>query len=382
MPAPNLLQIVPGLAGGIGRATLDAVRAIVAGGGAAAVVSPGGPMLPDLLRLRARHLELPVGRAALLRRLDLPRRISAAMQGFDVEVVQARSPAATWIAGAVARRLGVGWIATLHRPLLGGGLLASHAERRQAGADLLIAVSEHVAQDMRRRFPTLADKLDVVPPGVDLDRFDPARIDAGRVVALAAKLRLPDGAHIVLCPGRFVEDHGQETLIEAIRTLARPDLFCLLLGSTDAPTAFEKELERMIERAGLQSRVQIGPHVEDMPAAYMLADTVVATGGRRRGYGRTMIEAQAMGRPTVCETGGGAAEVVLEGRTGWLAPEGDPAALARAIATALSLSAERRAELARAGRDNVRARFGLAEANARLLQLQERLCRRRTAGPT
>jgi glycosyltransferase involved in cell wall biosynthesis len=374
MPAPKLLQIVPSLASGVGRATLDTAQAVIAAGGAAAVVSPGGPMLPDLLRLRAQHLELPVERAASWRRLRLPRRIAAAMRGLDVDLVQARSPAAASIAGAVARRLGVKWIATLHRPFLAAGLVASHAERRQARADLLVAVSEHVAQDVRRRFPTVADKLEVVSPGVNLDRFDPALVRAERVIKLAAELRLPDGAHIVLCPGRFVENHGQKTLIEAVRKLARPDLFCLFLGSAGVPTPFEKELERAIERAGLLGRVQIGQHVEDMPAAYMLADTVVATGGARQGYGRTMIEAQAMGRPVVCEQGGGAAETVLEGRTGWLAPAGDPAALARAITTALSLSVDRRAELARAARDNVRARYGLAEANARLLRLQERLC--------
>jgi glycosyltransferase involved in cell wall biosynthesis len=199
-------------------------------------------------------------------------------------------------------------------------------------------------------------------------------VRAERVIKMAAELRLPDGAHIVLCPGRFVENHGQKTLIEAVGKLARLDLFCLFPGSAGMPTPLEKELERTIEQAGLLGRVQIAQHVEDMPAAYMLADAVVATGGARRGYGRTMIEAQAMGRPVVCEQGGGDAEAVLDGVTGWLAPEGDPAALAHAIATALSLSADRRAELARAARDNVRDRYGLAEANARLLQLQERLC--------
>ena len=43
--------------------------------------------------------------------------------------------------------------------------------------------------------------------------------------------------------------------------------------------------------------MQIGPYVDDMPAAYMLADVVVALGGPREGFSRAMIEAQAMGRP-------------------------------------------------------------------------------------
>ena len=74
--------------------------------------------------------------------------------------------------------------------------------------------------------------------------------------------------------------------------------------------------------------MQIGPYVDDMPAAYMLADVVVAPGGPREGFSRAMIEAQAMGRPVVAEDGGGAAEAVRDGVTGWLAPAGDAAAMA------------------------------------------------------
>ena len=60
--APTLLQIVPTLAGGgLARATLDAAQAVIAAGGPAIVASPGGAMVPDLLRLRATHLELPDG---------------------------------------------------------------------------------------------------------------------------------------------------------------------------------------------------------------------------------------------------------------------------------------------------------------------------------
>jgi glycosyltransferase involved in cell wall biosynthesis len=86
-----------------------------------------------------------------------------------------------------------------------------------------------------------------------------------------------------------------------------------------------------------------------------------------------MVEAQAMGRPVVAEDGGGAAEAVRPDVTGWLAPAGNPAALAQAIAQALSLSVERRAELARAGQEHVRGRFAQAHSNQQMLRLYERL---------
>ena len=375
--APTLLQIVPTLAGGgLARATLDAAQAVVAAGGSAIVASPGGAMVPDLLRLRATHLELAVTEQRLWGRLTLPAKLASSLREARIDLVQARSPATGWVARALARRLDVPWIATLHRPFIATDLMGRFIERRQARADAVIAVSDHVAHDALQRFPNLADRLETISPGINFDRFDPAIVRADRLIRLAGELRVPDGSHLVLCPARLGEDNGQKILIEALRRLNRDDVFCLLLGSVGAPTPFERELERAIEAAELHGRMQIGPYVDDMPAAYMLADVVVATGGSRQGFSRTLVEAQAMGRPVVAEDGGGAAETLRPGITGWLAPAGDAEALAEALRSALSLSTERRAELARAAQEHARGRYGLAGTNSRQLALYERLSAR------
>src|SRR5258708_7340547 len=361
VPAPTLLQIVPHLAGdGMARATLDAAQAVIAAGGSAIVASPGGAMVPDLLRLRATHLELPDGSHPLWARLTLPRKLAASLSEARVSLIQARSPATAWVAHALARRLETRWIATLHKPFVARSLPSRLVERRQVRADAVIAVSEHVARDALQRFPALDGRLETIVPGINFDRFDPAMVRAERVIRLAGELRVPDGSHLILCPAPFGEDRGQKILIEAMKQLGRDDAFCLLLGSSGSPTPFEKELERLIEAAQLHGRMQIGPYVEDMPAAYMLADVVVATGGAARGFSRALVEAQAMGRPVVAEDGGGAAETVHPGVTGWLAPNGDSAALAEALHNALALTTERPAELARNAQEQGRSRDGLA----------------------
>jgi glycosyltransferase involved in cell wall biosynthesis len=377
VPTPTLLQIVPTLAGGgLARATLDAAQAVIAAGGSAIVASSGGGMVPDLLRLRATHLELPDSGHPLWGRLTLPRRLAASLSEARVSLIQARSPNTAWVAHALAQRLGIKWIATLHAPFVAKGIARRFVEGRQARADAVIAVSEHVARDALQRFPQLDGRIETITPGINFDRFDPAIVRADRLIRLAGELRVPDGSHLILCPARFDQDCGQKTLIEAVKLLGRDDVFCLLLGSQGAPTAFERELERAIDSAALHGRMQIGPYVDDMPAAYMLADVVVSAGGVRQGFSRALVEAQAMGRPVVAEDGGGAAESVLHGVTGWLAPPGDPAALAAALQSALSLTIKRRAELARAAQEQVRSRYGLAQTNRQLLQLYERMSRR------
>ena len=373
MPAPNLLQIVPSLAGGLGRATLDAAQAVIGAGGSAIVASPGGGMLPDLLRLRATHLELPSGQGPMWARLTLPRKLAASLDHADIDLIQARSPALSWVAAALARRLGIKSITIVHRPLDATGVFGRMVERRMGQAAALVAVSEHVARNLRERLPATAERISVIPPGVNLDRFNAATVRVDRMIKLAHDLRVPDGRHVVLWPGRFDEDRGQKLLIEAIKRLRREDVFCLLLGSHGTATPFEKELESEIARLNLLGHVQIGPYVDDMPAAYMLADVVVATGGATEGFSRTLVEALAMGRPVVAEDGGGAAEAVSPGVTGWLAGQGDASAMADALAAALSLSVERRAELARIALEQVRSRYDLTSANRQLLELYNRL---------
>ena len=372
MSPPHLLQIVPSLDGGsLARATIDAAQAAIAAGGSATVASAGGMLLPQLLRMHIKHIDFPSDRNPFWARWSLPTRLFSALRGVEVSVVQGRTPLTSWIGQSVARRLKVRNIATLHQPFVGNSRLERFVERRQLQSDAVVAVSDHIARDTLARLPATADKLDTIKPGINLDRFDPAAVRAERVIRLASTLHIPDDCHVILCAAR--DEPGRLTLIQAIKQLGRSDVFCLLLGQDGAMTSFEKELERQIVQADLLGRVQIGPSVEDMPAAYMLADVVVATGGTRRGFSRTLVEAQAMGRPVVAEEGGGAAESVRPGITGWLAGLADSTSLAQAINTAISLSTEKRAELARSAQDHVRRNYSLARSNQRLLALYERL---------
>ncbi len=73
----------------------------------------------------------------------------------------------------------------------------------------------------------------------------------------------------------------------------------------------------------------------------MLADVVVSASNRPEGFGRVIVEAQAMGRPVVATDHGGARETVLPGETGWLVPPGDRNALAAAIERGAGADARR-----------------------------------------
>ena len=110
-----------------------------------------------------------------------------------------------------------------------------------------------------------------------------------------------------------------------------------------------------------------------MPAAYMLADVVVSASSDPEGFGRIVIEAQAMGRPVVATAHGGSCETIVPGITGWLVPPRDPAALAVAIREALALGEEERRHFARRAMAHVAGRYTRQAMCARTIEVYEEL---------
>jgi glycosyltransferase involved in cell wall biosynthesis len=175
-----------------------------------------------------------------------------------------------------------------------------------------------------------------------------------------------------MLPGRLTRWKGGLDLIEAIARLDRHDVCCLLVGAEQRP-GFRRELEAAIDKHELNGQVRIVEDCRDIAAAYALSDVVVSASTDPEGFGRTIVEAQAMGRPVIATDHGGARETVIPGSTGWLVPPGDTAALAAAIDHALRLEPEARDALARRARAHIANGFTREAMCARYLDVYEEL---------
>ena len=160
-----------------------------------------------------------------------------------------------------------------------------------------------------------------------------------------------------MLPGRLTRWKGQSIFIEAVASLGRKDIRCVLVGSDHGRSGYRKELVKQIERLDLSSVLRLVDNCEDMPAAYMLADVVISASTDPEAFGRIVTEAQALGRPIIAPDHGGARETIIDGVTGWLVPPGDQGALAKAIGHALDLGETDRAILAEKAIQNVRDHF-------------------------
>lgn len=168
--------------------------------------------------------------------------------------------------------------------------------------------------------------------GVDSARFDPAR----RSARLRAELA-PGGELLVGYVGRLAPEKRVELLAQVG---ALPGVRLVIVGSGPA--------EAMARRA-LPSALFLGQRGGDELAAIYASLDVFVHSGPHDTFGNTLQEAAASGLPVVAPAAGGPLDLVRDGRTGFLVPPGDAAAMAAAVAR-LAADPALRAAQGRAGR--------------------------------
>ena len=360
-PGAVILQVVPSLgSGGVERGTVEMVQAIARAGGRPLVASAGGALEQSVIDAGGRHLTLPLATKNPVRIWRNVGALGRLIRTEGVQLVHARSRAPAWSASAAATRAGVPFITTYHAPYDEStpGKRAYNAV--MARGERVIAISRFIADLVHERHGIPTARIRLIPRGVDPVRFDPDALPPARLDALRDAWGLRPGQKIVLLPGRLSRWKGQDVLIAALRWIRTPGLVCVIAGPLHHRDRYVAQLQARATAMGVTERVRFVGACDDMPAGPALADIVVSASTEPEGFGRTVIEAQAMRRPIVATDHGGAAETVEHGVTGWRVTPGDPVALAAAIDRILALPAAERAAVGEAARQSVLARYTTA----------------------
>ena len=204
-------------------------------------------------------------------------------------------------------------------------------------------------------------KVSVVYAGVDVDRFDPARTDPGRV---RAELGIPAEARLVGHVG-MRDWKGWKELLRAFPAVRadHPTAHLLLVACTSqAQKDGVGELARDLGLAGAVTATMARP---DMPEVLAACDVVVDPSWAGTGITGTIREAMALARPVVATSVAGNPELVEDGTCGILVPPRDVPMLAAAISRLLR-DGELAARFAAAGQARVRENFSTATRISRL----------------
>ena len=347
---PSLFISYSGRSGGAGRFLADIVVALP---DPAVVACPPGPIADACRAAGVPVIELRERSLALRGGPRLGATAAAALAGHAREVrrlVRELEPALvfTWgMRSAFAAAAGLPrdrppWIAR-HHDFAPGPVIGAMLRRALERADAVVVNSRAVHDDVRLRQP-----VEVIPPGVDLERFAPAP-STDR-----------DGA---LWLGTLVEWKRPELALEIAARI--PGLHLRLAGEP-----IDSRGEEL--RARLASRVDLAGQVD--PADALRTARVLLHTADREPFGIALVEALASGVPVVAPAAGGPSEIVDES-CGRLFPPGDADAGAAALVEllenweALSEGARRRAE----------EHFGLEKARQRFSEL---IARHHTAPAT
>lgn len=164
--------------------------------------------------------------------------------------------------------------------------------------------------------------------------------------AIRARWQADDGSFVIGHLGAFTSEKGQEIAIEALRIIASrfPGAMLLLAGEGPARAA----MERACETHGA-SNVHFLGYLDGWREFFSALDLFVMP-SRSEGLGSAALLAMAYGLPVIASRAGGLPEIVDEGKTGWLVQPSSAAALAQAIAEAIS-DTERLGAMRRAARE-------------------------------
>lgn len=319
--ALTVVQLLPALeSGGVERSTIEISEALVRAGHRAIVVSAGGRLLPALLATGAEHVELDIGRKSLLtlRHVSALRRL---LSESGADIVHARSRLPAWIGWRALRKMPSArppasrpcFVTTVH-----GLNSPSRYSAIMTRGERVICVSQTVRDYVLRHYPqTDTHKLRVIPRGIDVAQFPraplPDRAARDAIAALHPQLR-GDGPLLLLAGrGTRLKGHADALALLSELRAGNSDARLWMPGAREAGRErYIAELERDAAQAGVADAVAITPPTSAIAQAYAASDLVLQLSRKPEAFGRTVIEAFAVGRPVLGWAHGGVGELLRE----------------------------------------------------------------------
>jgi len=282
-----------------------------------------------------------------LRSPFLVRRIVRQLRDFDTGILHLQSSDVLRLGMAVASAARVPMVATIHQPLLRGWRIWRLGRRAQR----VIAVSEAVREDLVNLGGVPKEKIEVIPNGLDLKEYAPPPPRSS-------------GPPVVGVIGPLEKMKGQQFFIDAAKSVlnAMRDVEIVVVGSGSEETSLRKQVRRL----GIAKQVTFATDIADYRPALKAIDIFVLP-SVQEGFGFTVLEAMASGKPVVASAVGGVYSLVIDGETGFLVDKGDSKAIAARVLQILR-NPEMAEQMGRRAREMVEKEFDIWKVANRTIE--------------
>ncbi len=254
-----------------------------------------------------------------------------------------------WISGDLGHRLkhalDLPLVATFHtlaRVKADAGVDDDPAQRARieqeiiSCADLMLASTPDEREQLVGLYGAEADRIEIVPPGVDHEIFS----NAGPAARASARAALDlDDRPALLFVGRIQPLKGARLAVRTLAALGDPRAVLLIVGGPSGPAGATEleELHRLARALGVMEQVRfVPPQPHERLATFYRAADVCLVPSRTESFGLVALEAAACGTPVVAASVGGLRSLVHDGGTGFLIDGRDPVDFAGPVSLLLS----------------------------------------------
>ncbi len=212
--------------------------------------------------------------------------------------------------------------------------------------DAVVTVSKAVSEAVRKKLYKNRDKVVSIFKGHNIDWYTDEPADL-------SEFGIPEDAVVAIAVARFRPSKGLRYLLEATSALADIERFHLLVVGSGAD---EEPYTSLVNSSPMADRIHIAGRREDALRLTAAADVLVQASVDGEGLPRAIMEALSFGKPIISTTAGGAKEILEEGKSGFIIPPADSAAIAERL-RALAEHPERIQAMAEHCKDLLRTRL-------------------------
>jgi glycosyltransferase involved in cell wall biosynthesis len=225
----------------------------------------------------------------------------------------------------------------------------------------VFAISRYIQESVLNTCPLTPDVVHIIPPGVEVNRFDPSKYDK---FEMRREFGFSENSIIVGMAGRMTPGKGHEEFLNAAKMIkdngSKDVLFAIAGSASYGEYDYEEKIRKLPTKLGIENAVRFVGFQKDIEKFLATLD-IFAFPSHEESFGLALAEAMSMKLPVVASGSAGVLDIVTDGETGILFPPKDYEALARRLMLLMDDETLRK-RLGEAARERVKSNFSLSRA--------------------